>query len=330
MDLSVIRVTDWLRLISAKKIRGGAPRLCISLWHEFVKPPYGGGNQFMLALENAFRRQGIVCVRNMLCPLVDVHICNSAFFNTARFEKASRRFPVKMIHRIDGPICLYRGHSIEEDEKIHALNARYAAATVYQSNYCLRKSEELGFQAIAPGVIYNAVNGDIFNDRNRVPFSGNRKIRLISSSWSDNPRKGGPLLRWLDRHLDWSRFEYTFVGRVQERFENIRHIPPQDSASLADQLRSHDIYIAASRHDPCSNALLEALACGLPALFRNDGGHPELVGKGGLPFRDERDILDQLDRLAQEYQSFQRLISIRNMDDIAQQYINLARQIANY
>ena len=37
------------------------------------------------------------------------------------------------------------------------------------------------------------------------------------------------------------------------------------SEPLADLLRAHDIYLAPSRDDPSSNALLGALACGLPA-----------------------------------------------------------------
>ena len=49
-------------------------------------------------------------------------------------------------------------------------------------------------------------------------------------------------------------------------------------------MRRNDVYLAPSRNDPCSNALLEALACGLPAVFRASGGHPELVGEAGVPF----------------------------------------------
>jgi len=180
----------------------------------------------MLALENAFKLQGIFTVRNILNPMVDVHICNSAFFDTSRFEKQSMRYPVKMIHRIDGPICLYRGEGTEEDQKIHTINARFASVTVYQSDYSLRQSRELGFRAVSPVVVYNTINSAIFNSGNRKPFFPTKKIRLISSSWSDNPRKGGPLFKWLDEHLDWDRFEYTFVGRIRQRFKNIRHIPP--------------------------------------------------------------------------------------------------------
>ena len=40
--------------------------LRISLWHEFHKPPYGGGNQFMLALQRAMEMQGVETTVNKL------------------------------------------------------------------------------------------------------------------------------------------------------------------------------------------------------------------------------------------------------------------------
>ena len=60
-------------------------------------------------------------------------------------------------------------------------------------------------------------------------------------------------------------YDYTFVGNVSERFERINHVPPVASEELADMLRDHDIYITGSKNDPCSNALIEALSCRLPA-----------------------------------------------------------------
>ena len=140
------------------------------------------------------------------------------------------------------------------------------------------------------------------------------------------PARAALLYRWIEKHLDWDRFEYTFVGNASETFERIRHIPPVSSDELAEILRNHDIYITASRNDPCSNALIEAMACGLPALYLNDGGHPELVGSGGLPFVDEEEILPQLETLVEHYESFQRLIAVSRMEDVAEKYLALARE----
>ena len=107
---------------------------------------------------------------------------------------------------------------------------------------------------------------------------------MIATSWSDNERKGADTLAWLDAHLDFDRYELTFVGRAPVSFERIDVVGPVGSHEVARLLGEHDVYLAPSRDDPCSNALLEALACGLPAAYLESGGHPELVGEGGLPF----------------------------------------------
>ena len=42
--------------------------------------------------------------------------------------------------------------------------------------------------------------------------------------------------------------------------------------------QSADAYLMLKHNDPCPNAVLEALACGLPVLYSASGGVPELVG----------------------------------------------------
>ncbi len=327
MKFSIAPILDLMRLFYAKKMSGRTDNYTVCLWHEFHKPPYGGGNQFFIALKKAFEQQGLMVVTNVLSPLVDIHICNSAWFDVDLFERLSRKFPLKMIHRIDGPVSLYRGDGLEEDTKIHNLNAQFASATVYQSEYCRDKSRELGFDAVNPVIISNAVDEDIFHAKGRLKYNPGRKVKLISAAWSDNPLKGGPLFKWLDENLDWNRFEYTFVGRVKQTFENINHIPPQKSEDLAALLRQHDVFISASRHEPCSNALLEALSCGLPAIYRNEGGNPELVKEGGIAFNDENDLLEKLDELLNDYERYYALVQANKMTDIAGKYISLIKSL---
>ena len=73
--------------------------------------------------------------------------------------------------------------------------------------------------------------------------------------------------------------------------------------------------------------MVEALACGLPAVYLNDGGHPEIVGLGGLPFEKREDIPGQLERLATHYPQFQRLICIPTIEEIAKTYLHVMKQM---
>ena|GEM_PF-156133 len=326
------RLVNLLKRATRRMSRPDPPRrenlgISVSLWHEFRDPPYGGGNQFMLALRGAFERMGVTVYDNRMADDVDVHICNAVWFNSKRFLAVARRGGLRMLHRIDGPISLIRGSNRDLDDQVFELNARLATATVIQSEWCFQRLLEMGLKPLRPIIITNSVDGNIFHSRGRMPFEQSRKLRLISASWSDNPRKGGPVYKWLDEHLDWNRFEYTFVGRTQERFHHIKHLPAVPSEELAALLRQQDIYITASERDPCSNSLVEALACGLPAVYLNDGGHPEIVGLGGLPFEKREDIPGQLERLATHYPQFQRLICIPTIEEIAKTYLHVMKQM---
>jgi len=301
--------------------------LTVGLWHTFFKPPYGGGNQFMMALRKALSKQHISVRENELKEGIDAYVLNSIHFDVDRFLDFSRSHRLNVVHRIDGPIHLIRGYDKEKDELCYRLNAQFASATVLQSAWTFQRIIDMGYRPVEPVIIHNAVDSDIFNSQGRTMFDPDRKVRLISTSWSNNPRKGGPTYKWIEDHLDWDRFEYIFVGNASEKFERARHIPPVSSEELASMLKSHDIYITASRNDPCSNALIEALACGLPALYLNDGGHPELVRAGGLPFNHEEEILPQLEKLVENYESFQRLITVPSLDSMAQQYLSIIREI---
>ncbi len=312
---------------SLRAIKSKPVTLTVGLWHTFFEPPYGGGNQFMLALRKALLKRGVNVRQNELSEDIDAFILNSIHFDVERFLEFSQKHKLNVIHRIDGPIYLIRGFDREKDELCYQLNAQFASATVLQSAWCYRHIIKMGYQPLTPAVIHNAVDSEIFHPIGRKPFDSSRKIRLISSSWSNNPRKGGPIYKWIEEHLDWDRYEYTFVGNVSEEFTRAKHIPPVSSEELAEILRQHDIYITASQNDPCSNALIEAMACGLPALYLNDGGHPELVGYGGLPFESESEILPQLDKLADNYQMYQNLIAVSNMDDVADKYLALIREV---
>ena len=306
--------------LPTKKGRG----LCIGLWHEFHQPPYGGGNQFMMALRKALKHQGVRVVDSRMTEAVDVHLCNSAWFEVSLFREAMRKRRIRMLHRIDGPISLYRGTDAVEDEKVYALNCEFASATIYQSGWCFQHSLELGYKPVRPLVIHNAVDHSFFYPSQRLSLVSNRKIHLVAVAWSDNPRKGKSIYQWLDEHLDFDRFTLTFVGRIDATFRNIKHIPPQTSKSLGQILREQDIYLTASENDPCSNALLEALACGLPALYFESGGHGELTGFGGLPFKDPDQLLLQLNRLVNHYDSFRAGIWVESIEDIAAKYIAAA------
>jgi glycosyltransferase involved in cell wall biosynthesis len=248
-------------------------------------------------------------------------------FNSFNFDfRRLRRFATRecrLVHRVDGPISVYRGWDDGTDGRIEKVNRELADATIVQSRFSLDAHRELLIELREPVVVRNAVDPAIFHPpASREPPAG-RRLRLIATSWSDNPNKGADVFAWLDRHLDHDRFELTFVGRAPAAFDRIRTVGPLASTPLSEELRRHDAYVAASRNDPCSNALLAALACGLPAVYRRSGGHPELVGEAGIPFTDPEELPDVLARLALEVEERRDAIRVVPLSEVADRYLEV-------
>lgn len=306
------------------RVRYRAGRADLALFHDFSPPPYGGGNQFLLALRGELERRGLEVEVNRISGETPVCLLNSFNFDFRRLGRFDRP-DCRTVHRVDGPIGVYRGFDDGTDARIAAVNAERADATIVQSKFSLEAHRALGIELRDPVVVPNAVDPQIFFPPTaREPLSG-RPVRLIATSWSDNPLKGGEILEWFDGNLDRRRFELTLLGRFSGTYAHGRVLAPVPSEAVAHELRRHDLYIAASRNDPCSNALLEALACGLPAAYLDSGGHPELVGEGGLPFTEKEELLAVLERLADEIDDRRAAIGVPALEDVASRYLEVLR-----
>jgi glycosyltransferase involved in cell wall biosynthesis len=305
---------DWLR--SRRR------RADLAVFHEFHPPPYGGGNQFLLALIAEFERRGLTVEVNTLSGETPACLFNSFNFDFDRLRRFARS-GARMVHRVDGPIAVYRGFDDGTDHRIVVVNEALASATIFQSQWSLREHRRLGFDLQEPVVIHNSVDPAIFHPPiAREPLDG-RPLRVVATSWSDNPRKGADILQWLDAHHDPSRVGLVFVGNTQVHFDRIRTIAPVPSREVAEILRSNDVYLATSRDDPCSNALLEALACGLPAVYLRSGGHPELVGDAGIGFDEPADLPDVFERVRRELDERRAAIRVPALSKVADRYLEV-------
>ncbi len=312
----------------------GLPRR-VSFWNKFTPPPWGGGNQFMMALKHEAQLQGIEAIENGEGPPATAHLLNSVQFDIEKFETLVPPGSARVVHRIDGPISVLRGtpESLDLDRRCFELNARYACATVIQSWYTVRALADMGFRPVRPVLITNASDPAIFHPpgtphaKSQAPGS---PVKVIATCWSSSPGKGAAIYEWMGRNLDPRRYTLTFVGNCPSPLPNWRVIPPLASGPLAQLLREHDVYVTASRNDPCSNALVEAMSCGLPALYLDSGGHPELASFGGLPFRALREIPERLDQLVTHHAVYRRLLTPAPLAEVCRAYLDLLFSDAPY
>ncbi len=296
----------------------------ISIFADLLEGPWGGGNQFIKALRSEINELG--------CYEPDPQTADVILLNShKRLIKAAElkyRFPNKhFAHRLDGPIHLGRRYGLKLDKYIFSHNEFVSDGTFFQSPFSRQECFLAGMKTPAiEATIINGADPKIFYPLQEEKQFG-EKVKLIAVSWSSNLKKGFRLLQYLDKNLDFSRYEMTFAGNSPVEFTNIRYLDPLPSRELADLYRRHDIFIAASELDPCSNALVEALSCGLPAVARNSGGHPYIMGMAGELFENENDVLKAIDMVAGNLINYRKKIKLLTLNQVARKYIDTFERI---
>jgi glycosyltransferase involved in cell wall biosynthesis len=303
-----------------RRVRGLVERPQLTIEHRFRPAPYGGSNQFLTALRGELERRGLRVSDGSFGPRTRACLLHSYLVDVDEL-RAAIPAGCRVVHRVDGPIALYRGHDDGGDRKIVEINDALADGTVFQSQWSREAHRQAGIELREPVVIPNAVDPTIFFPPPEARSANGRRLRVIATSWSDNPRKGAGTVAALARAADPARYDFTFVGRTPHALEGVRVFGPLSSGELAAELRTHDIYVAASMFEPCSNALLEALASGLPVLYRRSGSHAELVGEAGIGFDDEDEAAAALDRLAAEVDERRAAIRLVPLADVADRYL---------
>lgn len=188
-----------------------------------------------------------------------------------------------------------------ENERMAGPHAA-ASHVFYQSEFCRMCAHKfLGARSGSSEILYNGVDTDLFTPASRReagrPYTflvtgriGAATAHRLKSSVEGlaAARKGG-----LDCAL-------KVAGGVDDDVRSeiaaeIDRLGVADHVSFAgayphsqapEVYRSADAYLMTKHNDPCPNAVLEALAAGLPVLYSASGGVPELVGDDaglGLP-----------------------------------------------
>lgn len=244
------------------------------------------------------------------------------------FEAKGENPSLKVVHRIDGPFTLVRGFWDVSDDGVNRLNKLFADGTIFQTSWskaqCLKRG--LAVPVLSAQILNSPLPRFFFDDG--AERLGGKKIRLIASSWSSNKNKGADDYEWLDLNLNWDLYEMDFYGNTPVPFKNIRNHGPVSPRILGDRLRKSDVFISAARNEPCSNALLEALHCGLPAIGFRGGGTPEILDRSGELFSSPEEIPLILGRIVKDYDHYRNTISLPTLSETADRYLDFFDSVA--
>ena len=272
---------------------------------------YGGANAFLRTLTKELRRRGVsftsdpheqvdVALVNALTGGVGVHdLC----------RLAERGIPV--VHRKTG----YRGRGapglravvggVVVGDAHQVAFSPFVRHSIFQSGYSrdvFVASRFTGSYSIVP----NGVDEAVFNREpgrgSRSPWRDGEPVRVIVSTWSSDETKGFRLYREIDATLAGRRdVRLALVGRVPAgtRLTSFRMHRPRGPSRLAALLKREHVLLHLTEHESCSNALIEGINCGLPAVYLDSGANDEVARAYGV--RWEGDLLEALARLAPRY-----------------------------
>jgi glycosyltransferase involved in cell wall biosynthesis len=168
-----------------------------------------------------------------------------------------------------------------------------ADVVIFQSEYQKKIFIEAGYSQNNSRIIYNGAPDDFWVDTPVYP-NDNGVLKLMASSFSIRSIKRHDLIA---RISELPNVEVNYAGNWPPniplgRVNLLGVIKGGEIRSLLDE---HHYFLHPAMHDACPNAILEAMAVGLPIIFNAaPGGSSELVGDSGISL-NEMDLKGSID-----------------------------------
>jgi len=268
-----------------------------------VRGAYGGANAFLRTLRRELIGRGVSIVADP--AVADVALLNALTNDIDRdfVERVAERTPVvhrKVGYRVSGSPEMRRVvDGTVWGDRLQLEFTPFVRHTIFQSEYSRNVFASQGFQGPAT-IIRNGIDDRIFNmtvrrgwRRRPQPkplWDGRAPLEVVISTWSTDQNKGFDDYAQIDEALPaLPHVRVTLVGRSPVRFLNIRVLRPRGPRGLAAALKRAHVILQLARHETCSNALLEGLSCGLPAIYLDSGSNAEIAGPYGVAYEGDID-----------------------------------------
>lgn len=221
-------------------------------------------------------------------------LSNAAYLPEYALDLLKRR-GIPIVHNQNGVFykAWYAGDWAAQNRRM-ALSYHAADWVFYQSEFCRRAADRfLGSRAGRGEILYNAVDTARYapaqdsaaRDGYRFLITGkigNHLFYRLESSIAGlrMARDGGLDARlqvagWVESE---ARLRSEALAARLGLSDKVSFSGPYTQEEAPGIYRNADAYIMTKHNDPCPNTVLEALATGLPVLYSDSGGVPELVG----------------------------------------------------
>ena len=281
---------------------------------KIVDGPWGGGNLFVKGINKELLERGHEVYYDFVEDLDFIFVINpmpSQYgYDINEILQYKTLFPkVKIIHRVNE--CEKRKGLNTGLDQILVETAKRSDYVVFISEWLKEYFKQKGYDGKS-FVIYNGCDVKHFNTLNKKTNDTSKEIHLITHHWSNHMLKGYDFYQELDEILEENNWKFTFIGRYNTELQpkNINLISPKAGKELADELKKADVYVTASKFEPCGMHHIEGAACGLPVLYHQDGGGiNEGCKRYGEKFNSVESFKENLTKIIENYNQYKTSIA---------------------
>lgn len=294
--------------------------------------PWGGGSIFLTDFSNYLQKQGHEIVFSLVQEIDVLFMLDprpeEGGYDWTQLAMYKMTNPgCKLVHRINE--CDKRNDSANNIDELLIKANKHADTSIFISTWL--KNYFKGKITKNVHVVYNGCDTNIFKPDEYDRFL--KPIRLCTHHWSNNVRKGADFYKEIDELCSRdNRYQFTYIGRhpISYQPKATKVIAPLYGKELGDELRKHDIYVTASRFEPCGMHHIEGAASGLPVLYHRDGGGiVECCRKHGIEFHDTSSMIKGIETLAENYIHYRSIINYPELssEHCCKQYCKLLEEL---
>lgn len=188
--------------------------------------------------------------------------------------------------------------------KLMSDQLKLADYVFYQSKFCKYSSDKfLHKRKNKFEILYNACDLNIFRPRLNKKIN-KKKIKILMTGSFRSYLYPGLLaaIKSVSELKNRNNVELSIAGTIEKSLKkkilkiikknnlekNIFFLGSYNQTLAPKIYRSHDIYYFFVHNAPCPNALIEAIASGLPVVYLNSGSCKEIVEKGGIAIKSKK------------------------------------------
>lgn len=194
---------------------------------------------------------------------------------------------------------------------------------------CVSRAIEDKFRKLCPDahtdVVYNGIDATVFNPDGRVECPAGDPVRIMFSGGIKHSKGAFLALDALGQLPDGASFVFDVYGEeggaagenAKDYLAYARERGVEGSvhyhgtvSNIADEYRSHDLLIVASKAEAFGRVTAEAMLCGCAVVGSASGGTPELISDGrGYLFapQDASSLADALKRAIEDTEGRERV-----------------------